>query len=346
MSYMKIPEQMLQGYRYPLGVINEHLERYCFAVKFIENKNVLDVACGCGYGTSFLARHGAKSVIGIDRSKEALERAKFYTEPNLKFINGDAYRLESENNTFDVIISFETIEHLDNPIKFVTELQRVLKKDGTLIISTPNKLVHSPASLKPVNPHHVHEYFNEEFKTLLFSFFSNIQFFGQRAPNEQGKFEIVQIGEETLPWYVELMPRDFYYETKQPASELSSYFVAVCKEPKLTLKEQELHDLDVKLQLMHYKELTIRNGATAIADQNKNTSQDNLSVTSQSEVVVLRNKLAAAEHELNTIKNSVIYTTFKDIAKKLDGKSPPGSVRRRFIMSVRELLLNKKKVNK
>jgi ubiquinone/menaquinone biosynthesis C-methylase UbiE len=342
---MKTPEQMLQGYRYPLGVINEHLERYCFAGKFIVDKNVLDIACGCGYGTSFLARRGAKSVIGVDRSVEALECAKFYTESNLKFINGDAYKLEFENNTFDVIISFETIEHLDNPTKFVTELQRVLKKDGTLIISTPNKLVHSPNSLKPVNPHHVHEYFNEEFKSLLFSFFSDVQFFGQRAPNEQGKFEIVQVGEEVLPWYIELMPRDFYYETKQPSSELSSYFVAVCKESKTPLTEQELHDLDVKLQLMHYKELTIRNGSSSIInEQIKNMSQDNPGTASpSSEVVVLRNRLAAAEHELNTIKSSVIYTTFKNMANRLDGTSPPGSVRRKFVMALREFLLKKGK---
>lgn len=116
-----------------------HLNRYLTAKKFVEGKKVLDVACGQGYGSALLKRWGANQVIGVDVSEEALLIAnqKFATN-GVSFINHAAEKLPFEDEEFDVVVSYETIEHVDYPEKFLQEIKRVSKKNATIIVSCPN----------------------------------------------------------------------------------------------------------------------------------------------------------------------------------------------------------------
>ncbi len=152
-----------------------HLARYQFALKFIlPQDNVLDVPCGSGYGTKLIST-AARKAVGIDIHKGAIGHAKeFFSDKNNSFSIGnieDMRGLFPDDNLFDVIISFEGIEHINNSEAFLDEVVRLLKKDGEFIISTPRKPHGSP--------YHVKEYNLDEFKELLSKKFDIRQIFGQ-----------------------------------------------------------------------------------------------------------------------------------------------------------------------
>lgn len=158
-----------------LLMYNEHISRYIFAGQFIKNKIVLDIACGSGYGGYYLLNNGAKEVIGVDNSGDAVSYARYkYHKKNLFFLKGDAENLAFPNNKFDVIVSMETIEHLRNPQKFIKEIKRVLKQGGLLIISTPNALVYPKG-----NTFHIKEFTPEKYKIMLKKYFKNLKMFFQ-----------------------------------------------------------------------------------------------------------------------------------------------------------------------
>ncbi|GFP43540.1 2-polyprenyl-6-hydroxyphenyl methylase / 3-demethylubiquinone-9 3-methyltransferase [Candidatus Hakubella thermalkaliphila] len=179
------------GERYvPSGSFDEldatHTTNYIFAKQFIEGKVVLDVGCGCGYGCEYLARSGAKNVIGVDVSREAVKFAKaHYNAGNLDYIVMDAQNLAFKDRLFDVVVSFEVIEHLYNAKKYLFEVHRVLKTDGIFIISTPNKKVSSPCFKKAVLPFHVKEFYPEELYILLSQIFKAVNILGKRISNEE-----------------------------------------------------------------------------------------------------------------------------------------------------------------
>lgn len=164
-----------------IDIIEEiHLERYRFAKQFVENKKVLDIACGIGYGSHLLGIYGkAREVIGVDISNEAIETAKnTYQSKNISFKLTHGEQLPFDNNYFDVIVSFETIEHTISPSNFLFELYRVLNDNGTLIISTPNKRFHSIWKKRPWNPYHMIEFYPMQFRELLIKYFPKIEYWG------------------------------------------------------------------------------------------------------------------------------------------------------------------------
>lgn len=158
----------------------EHLDRYDFALDFVKGKKVLDIACGTGYGSIMLSEK-AENVLGVDISSESLQYANnTFQSSNLKFKQGDAVNLDFINDeTFDVVVSFETIEHIAEFTKYLTEIRRVLKKGGLFIVSTPNKLKHSPNSDTPLNHFHVIEFRLNEFDDLLKKYFFVENIYGQ-----------------------------------------------------------------------------------------------------------------------------------------------------------------------
>jgi ubiquinone/menaquinone biosynthesis C-methylase UbiE len=106
-------------------------------------------------------------------------RERFGENNKASFVCADAIRLPFADNTFDVVVSFETIEHIRQCRKFLAECRRVLKEDGSLICSTPNRRIFSPNLEKPINTFHVKEFWPEEFYRLLRRYFADITFYGQ-----------------------------------------------------------------------------------------------------------------------------------------------------------------------
>ncbi|MBI5370018.1 class I SAM-dependent methyltransferase [Candidatus Uhrbacteria bacterium] len=162
-------EQMIPG-KSPEKTEEEHLARYQFAKDFVKGKTVLDVACGVGYGTKMMGEVGAFFVYGVDLSQDVINYAKqHYSGQRLEYRCGNATNLNFEEKFFDVIVSFETIEHLNDHERdlYLKELYRLLKPSGTLIISTPNKRITSPGSITPKNTHHFREYRLNELIDLL-----------------------------------------------------------------------------------------------------------------------------------------------------------------------------------
>lgn len=156
-----------------------HHHRYLFALGFCEGKNVLDVACGEGYGSALLATVGA-SVIGVDIDEDTVAFAtRNYGADNVKFACAPAQKLPIPDNSIDVVVSFETIEHFEDHQGFISEISRVLKTDGLLIISSPNKSVYSIKN-DYNNPFHEKELELDEFKGVLAVKFKNITLASQR----------------------------------------------------------------------------------------------------------------------------------------------------------------------
>lgn len=165
------------------GTFWEHVERYRFACSMTKEKDVLDVACGAGYGTAALLKSGAKTVIGVDISPEAVAYAKELYNVDARL--GTAENLPLPDSTVDLLVSFETIEHIQNPSLFLGECCRVLRSDGTLVISTPNLVVYREGT--PENPFHCSEMSVEEFARLMETQFEEVELYGQNVPLQNWK---------------------------------------------------------------------------------------------------------------------------------------------------------------
>lgn len=160
----------------------EHMERYYTACRFVEGKVVLDAACGEGYGSYLLART-AKKVIGVDIDSMTILNAKekYSNADNIQYIQGNIQKLDfMDSHTVDVVISFETIEHVSETIQkdFMSEIKRILKQDGLLIMSSPNKKEYTDR-YHFHNRFHVHELYVDEFVNLLKTQFQNVQLYRQ-----------------------------------------------------------------------------------------------------------------------------------------------------------------------
>ncbi len=146
----------------------DYQARYQFASKFAKNKKILDIACGEGYGSHLLAKK-AKQVIGVDYEAAAINTAEhnYKAHKNTKFVCADglAY-LGNTKDRFDLIVSFETIEHIKNYKKFLKGLQECLKPGGTLILSTPNKKLTDLYFGGVYNPFHTQEFYTNELTKL------------------------------------------------------------------------------------------------------------------------------------------------------------------------------------
>lgn len=158
----------------------QHMGRYLFASSYVSGKIVLDAACGSGFGSEILSQKAIK-VFGIDNSWEAIQYCKaHYKKPNLSFIQMDCNSLAFPGSFFDVVVSFETLEHLQDTDVFLQELSRVLRKGGLLIISTPNRENFSVYTKGIKNPFHVKEFTVDEFVKLIGNFFELDDLLGQK----------------------------------------------------------------------------------------------------------------------------------------------------------------------
>jgi SAM-dependent methyltransferase len=154
-----------------------HLRRYEFAAAGgrVEGLHVLDAACGTGYGSELLRTlGGAASTTGVDICPEATAyAARRHGPASVRFVTGNVLRTGLPDASIDVVVRFETVEHVRESEELVDEFARVLVPGGTLIISTPNDT--------GLTEYHVHSFTRGSLQRLLHRRFHKLEWFGQRA---------------------------------------------------------------------------------------------------------------------------------------------------------------------
>lgn len=158
----------------------EHWHRYALVQPWAQGRRVLDAACGEGYGSAILAQ-GAASVLGLDIDPAAVAhaRARYAERANLRYEQADATRLALPKAAFDLVVSFETLEHVEAQDELLDGLCHALTDDGLLVISSPDKATYSDAAGFR-NEFHVRELYRDEFEQLLRRRFAHVRLYAQR----------------------------------------------------------------------------------------------------------------------------------------------------------------------
>lgn len=154
----------------------EHLCRYHWIAAAAHGKRVLDAGCGTAYGTAILADTGAAAVTGVDRAGDVISAVRPEMPGNVELVAADLLELPFEDGSFDLIVCFEVIEHLEQREEALDELKRVLASDGVIAVSSPNR-----DAFPPGNPHHIHEYRPEELRDTLARRFGAVRLRRQHA---------------------------------------------------------------------------------------------------------------------------------------------------------------------
>lgn len=236
---MNIPdtgERILLEKETPL-MISRHLSAYSFAKNYVHDKRVLDIGCGQGYGTYFLAEF-CKEALGTDYDAAIIDYAKNrYKRGNLKFEVLDIKDLDLFKGKLDIVCCFQVIEHIRDARIFLENINNLLNPDGVFICSTPNKLDASPHSDMPHNKFHVKEYLLDEFRQLLSGFFKEIDMFGlkrskklcfYRRLKKMGLFNFLPDNIDPVKrFYAKISCADFVIIKDNIDNALD--FIAVCK---------------------------------------------------------------------------------------------------------------------
>jgi ubiquinone/menaquinone biosynthesis C-methylase UbiE len=216
-------ERMVPEFHKGLIGYAEHLQRYQSAVQLCRGKVVLDIASGSGYGSALLAT-SAKKVQGVDVSPEAVEYARAtYAGENVEFTVGSATEIPLGDDSVDVVVTFETIEHVEDYRTFVREIRRVLKPGGIAVVSTPNDLEYEEG-----NHFHLHEFVRDELVDLLRADFPHIDEYYQATWRYVALDRLDALGDdETDRRTVNLAPL---------RPEQMRYFYFLCSDRPLTAK--------------------------------------------------------------------------------------------------------------
>lgn len=240
-------------------LFQEGLARYLFAAKFIKKgAKVLDAGCGTGYGSAVLAKKA--KVLGIDASHEAILFANKHYGSKADFRRADINNFNPKTSKFDAVCSFEVIEHLSSPNKFLRRVLAWLSPHGLFILSTPNAKLAKGAG----SPYHEKEYRKKELWALLTKYFGSVEILGQtKNPRAQKALADFMNSQTTRQGFVNkdllglrkflpkklkekawkylgapfgrqsqeaLAPKDFPIGKKN--IEYCHYFFVICKNPK------------------------------------------------------------------------------------------------------------------
>lgn len=187
-----IPEEFKSKEEYLLYL--RHLFAYELAKeKISKNSFVLEVGCGEGYGTKLLSQSVGK-IIGLDVDKNTIAHCSGkYGAENCLFSAYDGVIIPYDDSTFDAVVSFQVIEHIQDDINYISEIYRVLKGNGVFILTTPNRTNRLKPGQKPWNKFHIREYYPEELEKILNNKFYDIKIWGIRGNDEVQRIEMARL---------------------------------------------------------------------------------------------------------------------------------------------------------
>ena len=196
-----------------------HAKRYTFARQFCNGKTVVDLGSGAGYGAKILKRNAAR-VVGLDLEPDAQRFGnRVFGDEGIRRLVGDIRSVGLKDDQFDVAVCFEAMEHVREHDDLLVEIRRILKADGTLVISTPNKKIYDlPAN---ANEYHVGMLELDEFQSLLARYYEDVKVYGQMRATA------------TQPFYEA-------FDFRDGVDDGDEVFVAVCKVPRADVLPAEI----------------------------------------------------------------------------------------------------------
>ena len=223
-------ERYVPGMEGPIWA--EHWHRYHFVRPWVAGREVVDAACGEGYGSALLAQD-ARHVRGVDLSATAvgLARRRYGGRSNLEYLEGRCEALPVADASVDVMVSFETIEHLPSPKALIAEAARVLRPEGMFIVSTPNRALYSDDA-RYRNPHHVAEMYESEFVAALRERFPAVELLGQRVDWYSAIWPVSRAPASTQLQHASAAAGG----EAQPGLPPPLYFIALCAREARTLE--------------------------------------------------------------------------------------------------------------
>ena len=283
----------------------EHKQRYQFVKSFAKGKTILDAACGDGYG-SYMMSKSAGFVSGIDISAETIAIAKKkYIADNLSFHVSNVEKLDFEDDHFDIVVAFEAIEHFfseEIQRAFLREARRVLKQDGVLIISTPNKKITDER--KTENEYHIKEFYKHEFIEFLRNEFENVELYSQYYGDA---LFFHKDDNKTVPMVLDRTLNEALKE---------EYFIVVASQKKITeylnppvyVSERDFHFEIVNLYetYLNTKEEAegLKNNVINL-QSSLERSQDN-NIRLQNDVVKLQHNIGFKDKEISHLHENII----------------------------------------
>jgi SAM-dependent methyltransferase len=191
----------LQAEQHPLEFSGEFtsLEEYCLHLAHLRayqeaallgiNKSVLDLGCNNGYGTALLNSRCA-NVIGIDVSPMAIQDAQQrFGNYGINFLVYDGRTIPFGDRSFDMIVSFQVIEHIADTTSYLAEIVRVLRPAGMALFTTPNAAIRLDPGMKPWNHFHVREYLADQLSLQLRLVFAEVSIRGLFAVKDLYRIE-------------------------------------------------------------------------------------------------------------------------------------------------------------
>ncbi len=300
-------ERMVPAFHRGNLVYGEHISRYESVKELLKDKTVLDIASGSGYGTYLLAEK-AKKIYGVDVDEDAVEYAKRnYGGKNIEYLLGDAEKIPLEDKSVDVVVTFETIEHIKDYKKFMREIKRVLKPGGFAVISTPND-----PEFPEGNHFHLHEFEEKELGLLIAQYFKYQKFYYQYTWLAAGIVSDEKASQEKS------YPLDLHNVAPVPTTK-AIYFLVVCSDEAISA-----HTIDDSLFLSeHYSARKKSEDDTAKKNyveylENEVRRLHKVNAVQIDKVAELKGKADQLRAEVAEIHNSRAWKTVTKVRKLKD----------------------------
>ncbi len=313
----------------------EHYHRYFFARHLATKKAVLDLGCGEGYGSHLLAGV-AERVTGVDLSAEAVEHARSrYVGANLEYRVADCRTTGLPDQHFDLVVCFEMVEHIADHDRLLSEVRRVLKKNGVFVVSSPNKEFYSDLEGFE-NPFHVKELCLRDFQHLLRRNFAEVVMFSQSLCFGSVMWRILEDRSESAlrSELIEVEGKrdrsSFHFE---PVEGRTKYVVAVCSAQPLeavtrslmlsclndtgetALKELEKHNRDLT-QMVDTLHGHLRNAGNMLIDKDNRIAQRDIAIQEKESHIAVLHQVIEGKDKVIVDKDAALQNLAQGLAEK------------------------------